>query len=562
MRRQRGVEYTGVPDAIVPGAISIPANGGAGTLAIRHNGVFVGTEPALNFIDGSNVTLTVADDFQNREVDVTIAASGGSATPLCDLPPEPIEAGFAGYFLLDHLDDTAGTSLASHTPNIGGVYTKSAGSTTDIIISPSGDARVAAKTSVVAYTNGVTPPSPDIYVFARLAMLTEDNSEVRIGCRAASDLSAGYYVGTRFSASREWDIGRVDTGGVIASVAMSPAPSPGQTFDVLFSVVGTTLTLTVNGAVLLQTTASLFSAAGLIYLHAGNGTHDPGDAAGWHIQEFWAASSRTDGGGAYAGTSTAASRCDHVHEGVHSFGINGQQANLYGDVQIKAGTNISLTKSGQVITVNATGVAITANSDPVDVGSAAVRGSDTTHFANDDHVHKGVHSLAKSGSSALFGDVTVSEGANVTITQAGQNLQIAAAATAAIPVETLVYCPGSTPPNLTIPVSAQEFQNTGAYRTKRDLTNATQARIIVSLPNSVLYTGTPIFYVEYSTGGAWSSLDGAGGPSVSSPAIGCNVSGWVNLVAGAKGDVFLRVSTSDSGGPDTFAVGNIYVQYR
>lgn len=36
----------------------------------------------LNFIEGSNVTLTVSDDSANNEVDVTIASSGGSGTPI------------------------------------------------------------------------------------------------------------------------------------------------------------------------------------------------------------------------------------------------------------------------------------------------------------------------------------------------------------------------------------------------------------------------------------------------------------------------------------------------
>ena len=47
------------------------------TTTIRHNGTDVGNRPAVNFIDGSNVTITVADDSVNNEVDVTIASSGG-----------------------------------------------------------------------------------------------------------------------------------------------------------------------------------------------------------------------------------------------------------------------------------------------------------------------------------------------------------------------------------------------------------------------------------------------------------------------------------------------------
>jgi hypothetical protein len=49
-------------------------------VAVRKNSAgSVFTRRRLNFIEGSNVTLTVADDGGNEEVDVTIAASGGSS---------------------------------------------------------------------------------------------------------------------------------------------------------------------------------------------------------------------------------------------------------------------------------------------------------------------------------------------------------------------------------------------------------------------------------------------------------------------------------------------------
>lgn len=47
-------------------------------VAVRKNsGANVGTRRRLNFIEGANVTLTVADDAANEEVQVTIAAAGG-----------------------------------------------------------------------------------------------------------------------------------------------------------------------------------------------------------------------------------------------------------------------------------------------------------------------------------------------------------------------------------------------------------------------------------------------------------------------------------------------------
>lgn len=45
---------------------------------VTKAGVAVGTRKRLNFIEGSNVSLTMADDSTNNEVDITITASSGS----------------------------------------------------------------------------------------------------------------------------------------------------------------------------------------------------------------------------------------------------------------------------------------------------------------------------------------------------------------------------------------------------------------------------------------------------------------------------------------------------
>jgi hypothetical protein len=46
---------------------------------IKKAGTLVGVRRKLNFIEGSNVTLTIADDSINDEIDITIAASGGGS---------------------------------------------------------------------------------------------------------------------------------------------------------------------------------------------------------------------------------------------------------------------------------------------------------------------------------------------------------------------------------------------------------------------------------------------------------------------------------------------------
>ncbi len=52
-----------------------------GTINFDVNGGLVGSEQGLNLIQGSNVTVTGADNPGSNRVDVTIAATGGGGTP-------------------------------------------------------------------------------------------------------------------------------------------------------------------------------------------------------------------------------------------------------------------------------------------------------------------------------------------------------------------------------------------------------------------------------------------------------------------------------------------------
>ena len=66
------------------------------------------------------------------------------------------------------------------------------------------------------------------------------------------------------------------------------------------------------------------------------------------------------------------------------------------------------------------------NAAPSPVAAAGNAGA-LTDVSRGDHAHEGVHSIAKLLSAQLKGDVTLSEGANITLTQVGQDVSIAAA---------------------------------------------------------------------------------------------------------------------------------------
>lgn len=67
------------------GALSVSANTTTQKVEVaRNSGAVVGTRKQLNFIEGTNVTLTVADDAGNDQVDITVNASltGGGYTTI------------------------------------------------------------------------------------------------------------------------------------------------------------------------------------------------------------------------------------------------------------------------------------------------------------------------------------------------------------------------------------------------------------------------------------------------------------------------------------------------
>jgi hypothetical protein len=68
--------FRSLVDADIPSTLTATAR-----TAVRKNtgGANVGSRRRLNFIEGNNVTLTVADDATDEEIDVTIAAAGGGS---------------------------------------------------------------------------------------------------------------------------------------------------------------------------------------------------------------------------------------------------------------------------------------------------------------------------------------------------------------------------------------------------------------------------------------------------------------------------------------------------
>lgn len=97
-----------------------------------------------------------------------------------------------------------------------------------------------------------------------------------------------------------------------------------------------------------------------------------------------------------AGISDEASASDHVHVGVHSMAVQGDATQLFGDVTLIQGTNVSLLRSGNGIQISASG---------------------------------GVESLGVQGdATVLTGAVKLNPGSNIGLVRVGSGIEISASA--------------------------------------------------------------------------------------------------------------------------------------
>jgi hypothetical protein len=113
-----------------------------------------------------------------------------------------------------------------------------------------------------------------------------------------------------------------------------------------------------------------------------------------------------------------------------------------------------------------------------------------------------------------------------------------------------------------MPLLLTEFLGLTDRRRKFDLTNFTQARLVVNV--EVIGAALSVLYCEFCTtdGGTYAALDNSTGPQCSLATAGTIVSAPVSLTAAAKADVFLRISGVTGDGVTDPDLGLITLQVR
>lgn len=112
----------------------------------------------------------------------------------------------------------------------------------------------------------------------------------------------------------------------------------------------------------------------------------------------------------------------------------------------------------------------------------------------------------------------------------------------------------------------QFFGNSDRNIQKVDLTSYTQVRLLARVVTASASVNSPRLYVEYHTSftttvGTYSAI-GASAVNCSLSAAGYVDSGWINLVAGAKADVFVTVLQNGGNAAADPALGPVVVQFK
>ncbi len=98
--------------------LNVTANSTNQKVTVQNNGVAVGSEPAINFIPGTNITITTADDSANTRSNVTISTSGLGTMATQNANNVTISGGTIQNVALT-LDSLNSTPIGNSSPSTG-----------------------------------------------------------------------------------------------------------------------------------------------------------------------------------------------------------------------------------------------------------------------------------------------------------------------------------------------------------------------------------------------------------------------------------------------------------
>jgi hypothetical protein len=216
----------------------------------------------------NDLTQTTTYNFRVRAVN-GIGNGPYSNTATATTPiPAPATAN-------DNFTDVQGTDLVAHTSDSGNGWLRY---NSTIVIGPANDAYAGVSAN---YAMAFTTASPNHFVSATFNFISGFSSSSYFLTARILDANNSYAAGYRSSVGG-WTIGKYVSGSFtpIGSVAAF-TPTPGSTADVRLELSVNTLTLKVNGLVVITATDATFGGAGRVGLRAGTASNTATTGTHW-----------------------------------------------------------------------------------------------------------------------------------------------------------------------------------------------------------------------------------------------------------------------------------------
>ncbi|MEO5921125.1 MAG: LamG-like jellyroll fold domain-containing protein [Pseudolysinimonas sp.] len=196
----------------------------------------------------------------------------------------------AALISADSFTGTSGSSLASHTGEIGATWTHKAGAANAVISNENRVRRANVTGYTIDYTTA-TPPSADYSVEADLYVKASIPAGETVGVIGRMDTTANtFYMARWEQADTSWNIVKYTNGTVAypGFLANQGALVAGETYRIRLEMVGTALKLYVNGVLKVSATDATFTAAGRAGIMDGADASSAAksDSTGIHIDNF------------------------------------------------------------------------------------------------------------------------------------------------------------------------------------------------------------------------------------------------------------------------------------